>query len=214
VRTQPAVGRGPVRVGDDAVIRTAADIRERRFAARVFESTPAGGLINAGEMDGLSVGDIGTACRSGRQIGRVTLARVQHNYSVAQFAAEPEPSTTSRPVPEGGLGSVGTPARLERLDEVRFLPPVEPIPPLAVIERVVDGTLFSSRITAARPGPLLRLLAVRRAGRVIGAAVPLDATESQTLGFALARSLSSPLAAGDELAPAPETDRRQTRAAR
>ncbi len=214
VRTLPAAGRGVIRAGDDAVIRTSADIRQRRFSARVFEQTPIGGLINAGEMDGLSVGEVGTVYRDGRRTGHVTLTRVQRDYSVTQFSVDAAHAVTTRPLPDVEQDPVRRLDRLERLDEVRFRPREDPTPTLAVIERVVDGTLFSGRVTAPRAAPLLRLLAVRRAGRVIGAAILLDAADSRALGFALARSLSRPLAVGDELASAPEGDPRDPQAAR
>jgi hypothetical protein len=214
VRTLPAAGRDAVRVGDDAVIRTSADIRQRRFTARVFEQTAAGGLINAGEMDGLSVGDVGTVYRDGQQVGRVTLTRVQHDYSVAELAVGGEDAGAARPPPGGEQQPARGPSRLERLDEVRFRPPEEPTRARAVIERVVEDTLFSGRITEAGAVPLHTPLAVRRAGRTIGVAILLDVVDDRALGFALARSLSGSLLPGDELTLSPETDLPATRPAR
>lgn len=201
-RTLSAAGLGDVRVGDDAVVRTSADLHHRRFSARVFELTPAGCLINAGEIDGLSAGDVGTVYRAGREIGRVKLLKVQRGYSVARLEPGDEHVATTQPtsssVPAPGRGSDG----LQRLDEVCFGPRQRPLLTLGAITRVVEGTLFSAQVTGA--APLLTPLAVRHAGRVIGVAVLLDVTDRRALGFVLACSLTEFPAAGDELALAPD----------
>jgi hypothetical protein len=203
VRILPGTAVAEIRVGDDAVVRTAADIRARRISARVFEVTPTGALLNAGEIDGLSVGDVGAVWRAGRLVGRVQLMKVQRGYSMARLFGESEALAT-RPVPQNDDGGiVATLDGLRTLDEVRFSPPATPPVRLGVVEHVADGTLFSARIEGAHVAELNRPLEVRRAGRTIGVAVLLEAADGRALGFAVARSLTARLAAGDTLMVSP-----------
>jgi hypothetical protein len=203
VRTLPGACAGDVHVGDDALIRTVADIRNRRISARVFELTSAGALINGGEIDGLSVGDVAAVYRAGNRIGQVRLTRVQRVYSVAQLTEDAErpdasqPTQSSEPQPHAKIGG------LQRLDEVHFgRPPPAPVT-LGVIERVVDRTLFSAQLAKGSGPPLLTPLVLRRADQTIGVAVLLDATDGRAVGLALARSLAELPAAGDELSLSP-----------
>ncbi|MBU0618390.1 MAG: hypothetical protein KKI02_11790, partial [Planctomycetes bacterium] len=203
VLTLPGTHAAEVRVGDDAVIRTTADIRGRRISARVFELTPVGGLINAGEIDGLSVSDLGTVWRADCQVGRVELAKVQRGYSVVRLLGDSAHVATTQAVQSDDERASAAPDGLRRLDEVRFgSPPPLPVT-LGVIERVVDGTLFSARIEGTRVAPLRVPLELQRAGRTIGVAVLLEATDDRALGFAVARSLTVRLAAGDALTVSP-----------
>ncbi len=202
VRTVAGTHAADVRIGDDALIRTAVDVDRRRIAARVFELTQTGGLINAGEIDGLNVGDQGTIWRAARQIGSVELVKVQRGYSDARVLAGGQIATTL-PSPSE-VPAAPAPGGLQRLDEVRFGPPASPAVRLGVIERVVEETLFSARIEATRAAPLRTPLEVRRAGRTIGVALLLDLTDGRALGFAVARSLATPLAVGDVLTLTPE----------
>ena len=203
VRTLPGACAGDVHVGDDALIRTVADIRNRRISARVFELTSAGGLINAGEIDGLSAGDVGTVYRAGNRIGRVRLTKVQRAYSVAQLTEDGERPVTSRATPSTESQPQTKAEGLQRIDEVHFGRPPPPPVTLGMIERVVDRTLFSARLANEASPPLLTPLMLRRADRTIGVAVLLDATDGQALGLALARSLTDLPAAGDELSLSP-----------
>lgn len=203
VRTLPAACVGDIHVGDDALIRTVTDIRSRRISARVFELGSAGGLINAGEIDGLSVGDVGTVYRAGRRIGRVRLTKVQRAYSVAQLIERSERPDTSQSTHSGELQPQAKTKGLQRLDEVRFGHPPPPPVTLGVIERVVDRTLFSARLADGSSAPLLTPLVLRRADRAIGVAVLLDVMDGRALGLALARSLTELPATGDELRLSP-----------
>jgi len=197
VRTLPAAGRDQVRVGDDAVVRTLADVRARRFAARVFETTPEGVLINAGENDGLRVGDVGVVYRAGCEVARIRLRRVQSGYSVAERLRSAEESPVAAVGPASAPGAEA--GNLQHLDEVLFAPRPEPPAPLALVERVVDQTAFSALLLNDGRPPLGTPMAIRRRDRVIGAAVLVAAADRRGIGFALERSLSEALAVGDEL---------------
>lgn len=199
VRTLPAAGSGPIGIGDDAVIRTVADIRQRRIFARVFEVKPTGGLINAGEIDGLSVGDVGAVYRAGSRVGLVRLTKVQRGYSVVQLTEGRESTVSSRAAPRAESQPRREAEALRRLDEVRFGDPPPTPATLALIQRVVDQTLFSARLAPGSKAPLLTPLAVRRAGATIGVAVLFELADGCALGFAIASSLSELPAAGDEL---------------
>jgi len=195
-----------VRVGDHAVIRTDEDIRRRRFVARVFNQTAEGWLISAGEIDGLATGQSGTAWRDGSVVGQVTVRRVQRSYAVVQVA------------------QMHAGRSLEPLDEIRFDAATAGLAQRAVgvIERVVDETLFSARLTvpdpplltpvAVRPadapaGPTAAGAATRRAGPdetapgratagTVAVAVLLQQEGERALGFALEPSLLAPLRPG------------------
>jgi hypothetical protein len=181
VRAPRMAGQDAVAVGDAAVIRTRADVAARRFAARVFEVTPEGYLINAGEVDGLAAGDTGTASRDGEALGQVVVRRVQRSYAVLRLTDAS---------PDAGL-MVG--------DQVRFAPEPEPARQVGTIERVTAERLFVARLTASGPAPLLTPLAVRT-GRETTAVALLVATDgAQALGFAFAPSLTAPLVRGAEL---------------
>jgi len=199
VRTLPGACAGDVHVGDDALIRTVADIRNRRISARVFELTSVGALINAGEIDGLAVGDVGAVHRAGNRIGRVRLPKVQRVYSVAQLTEGSEGPDASQSTQSGESQPRTRTEGLQRLDEVRFGRPPPPPVTLGVIERVVDRTLFSARLANGSGPPLLTPLVLRRVDRTIGVAVLLDVMDGRALGLALARSLTELPAAGDEL---------------
>lgn len=200
VRILVAAGVDAVRVGDDAIVRTLADIRQRRFSARVFERTTAGYLIDAGRIDGLLENDVGTAYRDGRPIAEIVLADVRRGYSVVKLVAGGAQNPTTQSSPGQDRLPGGEVPALRLLDEVRFRPPRSSPSRLAALERVVDRTLFSARVASDTHPPLYTPLALRRAGRVIGVAILLDVTERHALGFAPARSLTVTPATGDELA--------------
>jgi hypothetical protein len=176
-----------VEVGDAAVIRTRADLAQRRFVARVFETTAEGCLINAGELDELSAGDTGSAARAGQALGRVVVRRVQRSYAVVRPADE-TPDIELR---------VG--------DEVRFAPPPEPATVVGTIEHVTADTLFAARVASSPSPPLLTPLAVHAGGQTIGVALLVAADGGEAVGFVFERSLTAPLAVGAELIlePAP-----------
>src|SRR5262249_47885938 len=77
-----------IRVGDDATIRTLADIRAQSYSARVFAQTSEGCLITAGEPDGVAVGQIGLLLRGGVPIGRVEVKRAQGGYATCVRVSE------------------------------------------------------------------------------------------------------------------------------
>ena len=176
-----------VQVGDAAVIRTRADLAQRRFVARVFEATAEGYLINAGELDDLSAGDTGSATRDGQALGRVVVRRVQRSYAVVRPADQ---------TPDIEL-QVG--------DEVRFAPPPEPGRKVGTIEHVTAETLFAAHVASSPPPPLLTPLAVRAGGQTVGVAVLVTVDGGQGLGFVFEQSLTGPLTIGAELIlePAP-----------
>ena len=170
-----------IRVGDEAVVRTRADIAARRFIARVFEATADGLLINAGENDGLAPGAELTVRRAGRVVGRVSVQRVQREYAVVRPLA-------------GAAANEIRPG-----DEIRFRPPPKAPLLLGVIERVVEGTLFDAKIDPAVPPPLLTPLAVHGARGPAGVAVLLARDGAWAFGLALPAAAPRPLQAGMRL---------------
>jgi len=181
VRIPRATGGEAVEVGDVAVIRTRADLAQRRFVARVFETTAEGHLINAGELDELSAGDAGSATRAGQALRRVVVRRVQRSYAVVRPTGPP-PDVELR---------VG--------DQVRFASPPEPGRKVGTIEHVTAETLFAARVASSPPPPLLTPLAVHAGGQTVGVAVLVAADGVQGLGFVFEGSLTGPLAVGAEL---------------
>lgn len=191
--SQPAEGKAPVatrfasgrprtaQVGDVAIVRTRADIDRRRFVARVFEISPEGALINAGEDDGLRRGQIESLFRAGCEVGRVEITRVQRGYSVVRFSGD-----TSGPPPQPG-------------DEIRFSPPAAPAVTVAVVESVQDGRLFSALVVGAPDPPMMRPLAVLSDEHEVGTAVLLVVEGSRVCGFVLDGSVSRPLRPGDRV---------------
>jgi hypothetical protein len=127
--TVPAADASRVRVGDRAVIRTPADVAAGRQPARVFELLDGHGLINAGERERLSPGDIGEVWRAGAAAGTATVHRVQRAYSLI--------------VP-------GAPLELRIGDEVRFVPPPPPAPDVGRVHAVA-GRSFVAEWTAGEP---------------------------------------------------------------
>lgn len=170
---------GLIRVGDNARIRTDAEIAQRRFVARVFRLTDRGGLINAGEADRLEAGDIGRVFREGVEIGQVLLQRVQRDYSIV------EPSAAA----------VGL--RLASGDLVRFGPPPRPAVSYGRIESIVGETAFVMR--SEREPPLQTPLTIRRGGRSVGVALLLVEEGGRALGVAVSESLPAALEVGTEV---------------
>ena len=170
---------GP-QVGDDAVIRTPADIDERRFIARIFELTPAGALLNAGEADALAEGDMLRAYREGGPV-EVVVRQVRRTYAVVT------------PAESGGGMS------LRVGDELHLRPPPTPARLIGSIERVVDETLFSAHLTN-RTIPSGAPVAVQSEGRTIAVAVFAVVDQNGSAGgVAFSGSLTQPLAAGMHL---------------
>lgn len=180
-RFTPA-GADALRIGDEAVIRTQTDIDERRFVARIFELTSTGALLNAGEADGLAVGDTLVLIRDGGAAGKVTVRDVQRGYAVVG-------------PPEGDDEAA---LALHVGDELRFRAPAASPRTVGVVERVIGDMLFIARVTSPAV-PVGTPLAVRAAGRTVGVAVLVTAEGSRGGGFALPCSLTQPLAAGMEL---------------
>jgi hypothetical protein len=181
VRRLVTTAGDPIRVGDEAVVRTRADIAARRFIARVFEATADGLLINAGENDGLAPGAELTVRRAGRIVGRGSVRRVQREYAVVRPLTEP----ASHEILPG--------------DEIRFRPPPKAPLVLGVIERVVQGTLFDARIDPAAPPPLQTPLAVHSTHGSAGVAVLLARDGARAFGLALPAAAPHPLQTGMRL---------------
>lgn len=169
VRTLPAASRGRVRVGDDAQIRTPAQIAKRTFVARVLATHSGEELINAGELDGLRVGDVGEVYRGETVLGRVAVHSVQRGYSAVRWSqdglregrppvgskGEAPQEDAARPVrPGNAAGDAGAVRHvLAPLDEVRFSPPPPRTRELGTVERVVDGLLLEIRPGAGGAAP-------------------------------------------------------------
>ena len=167
-----------IKVGDTAVIRTRADIQQRRFAARVFGGAASGAMINAGETDGARVGATGSLIRRSERIGAVRVLRVQRGYSIIAAAEDGDNAA-----PQSG-------------DVVRFGPAPTPPTQVGKIEQIVGGTLFLARLDSDSPPPLMTPLAIRARERTVGVGVLLACEGSQACGFALEPSLTGPLQTG------------------
>lgn len=192
-------------VADRMVVRTLRDIIERRFAARVFELSPAGAVIDAGETDRVNFGDVGTVWRGGRVVGQVTVTQAQRAYSVVA----PAPIGVPPPGPgEAGTSETQPSARIEpragpdqsstielRIgDEIRFwTPPPAPVR-VGVIAAVLDDLLFAARFEREPPSDGLAIVDGR--GVTIGVAVLFQRDGAEALGYVPPASRSAPLAAG------------------
>lgn len=194
----------PVRVGDNAVIRTHADINGRRFLAHIFELSPAGALLNAGEADGLAVGDVMTVSRRTQAAGRAVVRQVQRSYAVVEPVSEPaaERVTESADVPLGGPET--PPLILSVGDALRFGDPPEAPRLVGTIRSTVRNGLFAAQLTRMAT-PVGVPLAVRLGDRTIGAAVLVTADAGRGVGFALPCSLTEPLLPGMRLEYEPDS---------
>ncbi len=192
-------------VADRMEVRTLRDIVERRFAARVFELSPTGAVIDAGETDRVSFGDVGTVWRGGRPVGQVTVTQAQRAYAVV--------TPTPTGVPASGSGAAGTsesqpgpPAEpragpdqsstieLRIGDEVRFwTPPPAPVR-VGVIEAVLGDLLFTARFEREPPREGLAIVDGR--GATVGVAMLFQRAGAEAWGFVPPASRSAPLAAG------------------
>jgi hypothetical protein len=170
-------GGAPPAVGDDVIIRTAADIADRRFVARVFELMSEGPLINAGEIDGLTTGERGRVIRDGRDIGEGTVARVQRGYALVRA--------------EGVALRIG--------DEFHLAPGAPPPRRVGIIRAIVDGTALTVSLSASEPPPLTTPLSIQMDGRTVGVAILLVAERGWAAGLAIDSSLTQRLRAGMEL---------------
>ncbi len=192
--SRPApVAASTLRVGDDAVIRTQADIDARRFVAHIFELTPAGALLNAGEADGLAIGDTLRVYRDGTVAAELAVREVQRSYAVV----EPLRGGDARQF----VLRVG--------EELRFHPPPPPLRVVASVDNVIGETLFTARVTTS-PVPLGTPLAIRASGHTVGVAILVTADEQRAGGFMLPCSQTRPLATGMQLVcegdPAPRKE--------
>lgn len=182
---------GPIRVGDDAIPRTLADVAAGRVTGRVFAQSAEGWLVTAGESDGVKVLQPATLVRDGAVVGLVEVRRVQNAYC-----------TITGVLPSGGTvpgTSSGAANSVQMLDEVRFGRPSGAPLRVGVIESVLPGGVFAAQITVASP-PIGQAVAIEQGGATIGAAVLVAASDQTAIGFALTESLLVPLAPGAELA--------------
>ncbi len=185
----------PVRVGDDARIRTQADVDALRFIARVFEVTSGWALINAGETDGITVDRPAVAYRGAAPLGSARVTRVQRSYSVVTL----ESSAAGHA--ERGREA----AALQVGDYLRFVPPPPAAAPVATVDAVIGGDLFTATVTGPSV-PLQTPLLVQSGGRTVGLAIAVVREGGQVGGFAVRASLAVPLAPGLVLARPGESD--------
>ena len=176
---RPLAASFPVglQVGDDAEIRTLADVEARRFRARVFSSSAGGALINAGEVDGLETGMAAYAWRADQPLGAVTIGRVETSFSVVEAAG------------------------LALLDEIRFgtvgaQPPRERV---GVVERAESAELVMARMVDSWSGSLEQRLLLERDGRLVGVALCAGAADGRGVFFCPREYQSVQAAPGDWL---------------
>lgn len=157
-----------IAIGDDANVRTLTMIHRREFVAHVFEATPDGYLMDAGETENVTLEHAAFAWRDGRALGQVRVASVQNDY--ATIRTLPDPSAEP----------------LQRGDEIRFAPAAAaPLDVVAEIREVVGGSIFTAEMKVDRRPSARVPLAVRSGGRVIGAALLIDVADSSGIGFVI-----------------------------
>ena len=139
-------------------------------------------LVDAGEADGLTLGQTVLLTRDGARLGEVRVERVQRGYSVVRCVGS---WVGERPAP-GDAMHVGP-------------PPADPVA-VAEITAVTDRAAIRSpsRVQNRRPR-CCTPLAISSGGRTVGVAVLLAREGSLVCGLALEPSLSTPLRPGDRL---------------
>lgn len=166
-----------VAIGDDAVIRTDSDARQKAFYAHVFEQSAEGFLIDVGEAEGVTVGETAPVFRDGVSVGQARLRRVQAGYSV--------------------IDPVGDTIQLKIGDELHFGEPESRANLIGeIVETFAEG-LFRARLTAgATPaGPI----AIRSNEAVVGVGLIVYAEGADALGFSPTSSRGGPIEVGQEL---------------
>lgn len=174
---------GTLHVGDVARVRTRSDLEQGRLVARVFEITPAGAVINAGEIDGVTVDQHFTVYRHDRPLGPAVVRRVQRSYAMV--------------TPADAL--IDPPLVLHIGDELRLRPPPPPPRNVALVIDVVGDTLLTARLLDPET-PLRRPLALREGPRTVGVVVLVHVAGGSAVGFTLPSAATAPLAAGQYLA--------------
>lgn len=196
VRTLPSACVEPIRVGDDAIVRTSADVRDQSFSARVFAHTSEGFQVTAGEPDGLQVGQIGLLLRRGTPLGRVEVKRVQGGYATCVRLTENkdagQPVLVSEVEPPAARGHA-------TLDEVRFGPRRDLVETVGIITRMIGDDLFVAELNVGGDGRAAGVWAVRQDGRIVGLAVVVDVTGARGIGFIAPESVSGRPGPGAEL---------------
>ncbi|MBL8879739.1 MAG: hypothetical protein JNG88_11525, partial [Phycisphaerales bacterium] len=122
-----------IAVGDDARVRTLTMIHRREFVAHVFESTPDGFLMDAGEAENIVADQSAFAWRDGAALGEIRVTRVQSDYAIIRQ-----------------VGQAVQP--LVRGDEIRFAPLAEASSHLrvGVVRHVVGGSIFTAEMSVNR----------------------------------------------------------------
>lgn len=181
VRTTTAV-EGGVRVGDQATIRTLADIAAKRFTAHVIGEAGGRAVIDAGEAEGVSAGD---RCWLGQADAAVELevTRVTGGYSEVRAARGPAP----------GRGSA-----------VRF----GPVPPygreVGILCEVWGEHLFRAEVTQGPPPATAAVVGLAGTSDTRVAAMVLASDVTQILGFVLPTAEETGPAAGDRVLVSPD----------
>lgn len=180
-RTLPPAEPDSVRVGDIAQVRTQAVIDRRAFPAHITHITGEGFLINAGEADGLAVGDSAEVFRGPRRLGRVQVRKVQTTYAAVALSGD-EPA-----------------AALQAGDVVRFATRPAPPTPVGALLEITSDQLFLAQSDPNHPIPLQAPLAVRLGGRTIGVAIAVAQRGDACVGFILEHSITQPAETGAQL---------------
>ncbi len=192
---------GVPQVGDDAAVRTRAEIVARRVTARVFDRTERGAVIDAGEQDGFAVGQSAMGFREGAFLTRIEITHVQPTYSIV--TASPPAGETA---PALAIG-----------DQVRLTPPPPAPKPAGEIVAVVDEQLVVVRLADAPA--LATPLLVEHEGESVALVVLLAADGPTGVGYRLPRSGVAALTTGmrvlrpgvDEGAHAPPSEPQKPR---
>lgn len=166
-------------VGDTARIRSSADIRTRRFAARVIARQADGFLINAGEQDGLRVGDRAVWQRGDVPLGEFEVRRLQAAHGVVKL------SGAAAEAPEPG-------------DIARFSDAPEPDEQLGLVSDAPYPRLVVAKLAPGNTSPL-RLCALRRGDATIGLALALARVDDAALLYVIPESASAAPQRGDRI---------------
>lgn len=180
-RIMPTLSETEPEIGDLAIVRTRAAIAQRDFDARIFEKSTNGGLLNVGEPERISIGDLATVYRERQAAAQLEITRLKSDFAMAEL----------RDAPAGFDLQVG--------DVVRWAPPPPEPARLAEVQRVTGGNLLLLSRTTSAPLPLATPLPLRSDGRTIAVVLVLANDAAHSIGFAIKESLPVLPRVGDVL---------------
>lgn len=165
-----------LQVGTALEFRTQADVREGRFLPRVFRMDSGRWLINAGEPEGLKLGESGVVSRNGQRVGTAHVERVQSGYSIIR-PDHPEVQLL-----------IGDAWKRDGADSGPHF--------TATVSEIVDGRLLRARIEPLQSIQSGELLAVYLAGRVAAVACVVRADSASLIAVVLCATQQEEITTG------------------